>query len=91
MLSQTGIDFAGVNTAGLDLHNAITAAGYKTVLIPPATMLNYLAHLNHRTLVLHPSLGGLKQKTVDRGMRRINQFLAEAGIQSIYNDQSLDR
>ena len=90
VLSELGVDFSGRNTAGLDLHNALTEAGHKAVLIPSITMLKYLVHLNHGTMVLHPSLGGLKQKTVRRGLDRINTFLDQPIIQSIYNQDKLD-
>jgi len=61
--------------AGKIMHKKLVDHGHDMVFLESAELGQYLDHINHATMVLHPELGtGLKQKAVKSGMRRIQQY-----------------
>jgi hypothetical protein len=80
----------GDMVAGKDMHKQLLDSGYMMVFIPSEVLINYLEHVNHATTVLNPSLS-TRQKSVDKGVRRIQASLARLNADSILQDTSLDR
>ncbi len=80
----------GDDTAGKMMHKALLNAGYEMVFLPPATLLRYLYHANHATMVLNPELGS-SSRSIRRGARRIEKAMERIDARTILADESLDR
>lgn len=80
----------GDGLAGKALHQVLVNLGYKMVFLPPSSLIKYLEHINHATTVLNPHLS-TRQKSVDKGLQRIEQSLARLNAYDILTDVSLDR
>lgn len=91
LLKKHNLHFAdGDMVAGKEMHKQLVNAGYDMVFLPSDTLIPYLEHINHATTVLNPALS-TRQKSVDKGMRRIEKSLARMNAQAILQDASLDR
>lgn len=77
-------------TAGRNVHLGLEQHGYEARLLDVEETLRRVVHLNHGTMVLRPELGA-KRRTIARGLKRMEAFLARPEIQSVLNDDSLDR
>ncbi len=61
--------------AGKVMHKKLVDHGHDMVFLESTELGQYLDHINHATMVLHPKLGtGLKQKAIRKGTRRIQQY-----------------
>ncbi len=80
----------GDDTAGKMMHKALLDAGYEMVFLPPETLIRYLYHANHATMVLNPELGSSK-RSIRRGTRRIEKTLESIDARAVLADESLDR
>ena len=78
----------GDQVAGKALHKALVDAGLEMIFLPSEVLIKYLDHINHATTVLNPHLS--RQKSVDKGMRRIKKNLARFNADMILRDASLD-
>ncbi|MCZ6502935.1 MAG: glycosyltransferase [Gammaproteobacteria bacterium] len=89
VIKELGVNFSLKNeVAGKAMHEKMIEAGYEMEFLPATTLLNYMEHLNHATIVLNPELGGRAQ-TIKKGTKRINQRLAVAN--AVLADDSLDK
>ena len=88
VIKELGVNFSLKNeVAGKAMHEKMIEAGYEMEFLPATTLLGYMEHLNHATIVLNPELGGRAQ-TIKKGTRRINQRLAVTN--AVLADGSLD-
>ena len=59
------------------------------LFIPSHTLLRYLDHINHATMVLNPELGS-KTQSIKKGLKRIKQRLEEFQAEEILANDQLD-
>lgn len=85
---QTGFS-DGNMVAGKAMHQKLIDAGFKMEFIPSDVLGKYVEHINHATTVLNPELS-TREKSVVKGMRRIQRCLERMGAEAILADQSLD-
>lgn len=78
----------GDMVAGKHMHKQLVEAGYKMLFLPSEILIKYLEHVNHATTILNPHLS--RQKSVDKGLRRIQKSLARMNAATILKDASLD-
>jgi hypothetical protein len=91
LLKQLHLHFSdGDKVAGKAMHKQLVDAGYEMVFLPSEVLIKYLEHINHATTVLNPALSS-RQKSVDKGLRRIEKSLARMNAKSVLMDASLDR
>ena len=90
IMDELNLGFISDETAGREIHFKMLAAGYHITLLPVRKMAEYVAHINHGTMVINPELCERK-KTVSQGERRIQRFYSSKQIQEIYNDASFSR
>jgi GT2 family glycosyltransferase len=79
----------GDMVAGKAMHKALVDAGYKMTFLTSDVLIKYLDHVNHATTVLNPHLSS-RQKSVDKGMRRIRKSLAKVNAEAVLADARLD-
>lgn len=90
LLKKLNLRFAhGDMVAGKDLHKKLVGAGYKMIFLPSSILVRYVEHINHATTVLNPHLS-TRQKSVNKGMKRIKQSLTQLNAEIILADVSLD-
>jgi glycosyltransferase involved in cell wall biosynthesis len=77
-------------TSGQPLYLQLLERGYKTVVLKPDMMRRSVIHLDHATQLIHPEQFHLKQSTVKRGNRVINEVMSSDVIKNILADSSLD-
>jgi len=91
LLKKYNLHFSdGDMVAGKDMHKCLVDAGHEMIFLPSDILINYLEHINHATTVLNPHLSK-RQKSVDKGLRRIEKSLARMQASAILQDGSLDR
>lgn len=78
----------GDMVAGKDMHKQLVDAGYTMIFLPSERLVPYLEHINHATTVLNPHLS--RQKSVDKGLKRIQKSLEQMNAHAILLDNSLD-
>lgn len=78
----------GDKVAGKEMHRALVENGYEMIFLPSESLIKYLEHINHATTVLNPQLS--RQKSQDKGLRRIEKSLLKLNAKAIINDISLD-
>lgn len=79
----------GDKVAGKDMHQQLVHAGYEMIFLPSNVLVNYLNHINHATTVLNPELS-TRAKSIDKGLRRIQDSLRNMNGDMILRDTSLD-
>src|SRR3990167_2323210 len=90
LLKKLGLHFAGGDmVAGKEIHKKLSDVGYKMVFLPSRVLIRYIEHINHATTVLNPHLS-TRQKSVDKGIRRIAASFARMNAAAILQDASLD-
>ncbi|OGT39490.1 MAG: glycosyltransferase [Gammaproteobacteria bacterium RIFCSPHIGHO2_12_FULL_38_14] len=90
LINNLNLHFAdGDMVAGKEMHKRLVDAGYEMVFLPSRVLIQYLEHINHATTVLNPELSS-RQKSVDKGLRRIEQSLARMNATQILRENSLD-
>jgi GT2 family glycosyltransferase len=91
LIKQYGLSFAeGADTAGKVLHKRLEDNGHKMVFLPSESLVKYVYHANHATMVLNPELGSGK-KSVSSGTKRIQKVLDNVNYKAILADDSLDQ
>lgn len=91
LLKELNLSFSsGDMVAGKDLHKRLIEAGYEMVFLSSNVLINYLDHINHATTVLNPELS-TRQKSVIRGLRRIEKSLVRMNAKEVLLDTSLDQ
>jgi GT2 family glycosyltransferase len=91
LLRQLNTGFAdGEEVAGKVMHRKLVEKGHKMLFLTSEELLGYMDHINHATTVLNPELSR-NQKSVSKGMRRIQKSLDSFNANLILKDSSLDR
>ena len=89
-LKELNLHFSdGDMVAGKAMHKALVDAGNQMVFLPSDRLIKYIDHVNHATTVLNPHLSS-RQKSVDKGIKRIEKSLASVNANVILRDASLD-
>jgi hypothetical protein len=90
VMDQLGLCFSnGSSTAGLTIHQKCVEAGFDMRFLSEQTLVQYMVHANHATMVLNPELGAAN-RTISRGLRRIEQTLQDLNSSEILSDSTLD-
>jgi len=90
LIRKFGLSFAQDNdTAGRTLHKALVDQGYAMNFLPAETLMRYILHVNHATMVLNPHLGS-SQNSVSTGTKRIQKALDFIQADVILADDGLD-
>jgi hypothetical protein len=79
----------GDEVAGKVMHRKLLSQHHKMVFIPSPILLKYMDHINHATTVLNPVLSR-NEKSVIKGMRRIQKNLNAFNASAILQDSRLD-
>lgn len=79
----------GDMVAGKEMHKRLIEAGHEMIFLPSDILIKYLEHINHATTVLNPELSS-RQKSVDKGQKRIKKSLAKMNAKAILEDAALD-
>lgn len=91
LLKKFDLHFAdGDMVAGKDMHRNLIANGYEMIFLPSDVLIKYLEHINHATTVLNPELSK-HEKSIKKGMRRIERSLANLNANAILTNESLDK
>lgn len=85
---QTGFS-DGEEVAGKAMHRKLVENGHDMLFLASDTLLRYMDHINHATTVLNPTLSR-NQKSVMKGLKRIQKSLDGFGATEILKDNSLD-
>ena len=90
LLKQYHLHFSdGDKVAGKEMHKQLIEKAYEMLFLPSEKLIHYLEHINHATTVLNPELS-TRQKSVDKGLQRIQKSLARLQAPAILLDESLD-
>ena len=73
------------------LYFELLDRGYKTVELPDSVMGQYVIHLAHATQVINREEFDLRKKTIRKCDRLVNKIMSSAAVQSVLNDDSLDK
>ena len=76
--------------AGETLHRKLLERGHEMLFLPPATLMRYVLHLNHATMVLNPELGARK-RTIRAGRSRLSRMMALVDAERVLADARLDQ
>ncbi len=79
----------GEEVAGKAMHRKLVELGYQMNFLDSGILLNYMDHINHATTVLNPSLSR-KERSVVKGLKRVQKSLQEFHSDTILQDASLD-
>jgi glycosyltransferase involved in cell wall biosynthesis len=79
----------GEEVAGKVMHRKLIENHHKMIFLTSEELLKYMDHINHATTVLNPELSR-NQKSVTKGMRRIQKNLERFHSNAILNDSQLD-
>lgn len=91
VMRQLNLHFTdGDMVAGKFMHKQIIEAGYEMVFIPSDILIQYLEHINHATTVLNPELSS-REKSVIKGLKRIETSLKRLQADAVLSDAELDR
>lgn len=91
VLRQLKLHFAvGCMVAGKEMHKQLVAAGYDMTFLSSEVLSQYVEHINHATSVLNPYLS-TREKSVEKGLVRIEKTLARFHASEILCDAMLDR
>ena len=78
------------NSAGVTMFAILRDKGYELPFIESAELTKYVRHLNHATMILHPS--ELSRKSSDPAkLRKLNAELEKLHAREILADESLDK
>lgn len=90
LLKKYAIQFSdGEEVAGKAMHRKLVANGHDMMFLPSRILLKYMDHINHATTVLNPELSR-NQKSITKGLRRIQKSLDGFRASEILQDHSLD-
>jgi GT2 family glycosyltransferase len=89
-IRRLGLSFAdNEEVAGKVMHRKLLEQGYQMRFLPSEILNRYLNHINHATMILNPELGS-RQRTIDKGLKRIQRQLQLLQAETILGDSSLD-
>jgi hypothetical protein len=77
-------------TSGQALYYDLIEKGYRSRFFPPEEMRKVIDHVNHGTMIGNPSLGA-KQRTIRKGLRRIEKKLREGTVRELMENGALDQ
>jgi len=83
IMDAINLGFLSDETAGRELHFTMLEKGYDVKLLSVLKMAQFVAHINHGTMVVNPELCERK-KTVSAGEKRILKFYQSEAVQKIY-------
>lgn len=90
VIRQLNLHFSdGDMVAGKYMHKQIVESGYEMIFLPSENLIGYLEHINHATTVLNPHLSS-REKSVVKGLRRIENTLLRLQAEVVMQDASLD-
>ena len=90
LVKELNVHFGdGDMVAGKDMHKRLVEAGFEMRFLPSEVLVKYLEHINHATTVLNPHLS-TRQKSVDKGLRRIEKSLERMNAKAILSNDALD-
>lgn len=90
LLKKYHLHFAdGDMVAGKEIHKQLVNLGHQMIFLPSETLVPYLEHINHATTVLNPNLS-TREKSVSKGLQRIEKSLVRLGAKEILLDTRLD-
>lgn len=90
LIRRYGLGFSDCEEpAGKALHRVLVEKGHKMLFLPSSILLKYMDHINHATTILNPQLSR-SEKSVVKGMKRIQKSLASFRADEILKDASLD-
>jgi glycosyltransferase involved in cell wall biosynthesis len=79
----------GEEVAGKAMHRKLINRHHQMVFIPSHVLLKYMDHINHATTVLNPALSR-SEKSVNKGLRRIQKSLDAFNASAILQNSNLD-
>lgn len=79
----------GDEVAGKTMHRKLVANGHRMKFLSSETLLKYMDHINHATTILNPTLSR-KEKSVIKGLKRVQKSLREFQADEVLQDVSLD-
>ena len=79
----------GEEVAGKAMHRKLVENGHRMIFLPSEKLLKYMDHINHATTILNPTLSR-KEKSVIKGLKRVQKSLQEFQADEILQDASLD-
>jgi hypothetical protein len=77
--------------AGQKLYLEPVDRGYKTVVLPPRVMGEYIIHLARATQAVNPQEFNMKKHAVNKYNRLVDRVLSSELVQTILADSSLDK
>lgn len=90
LLKKLNLHFSdGDMVAGKHMHKRLVDEGYEMIFLPSEVLIKYLEHINHATTVLNPHLSS-RQKSIDKGLSRIEKSLKRMDAMAVLQDASLD-
>ena len=90
LIKKYKLTFSGEEkTAGSEMHSILVQNNHKMIFLSISFLNKYLVHLNHATMVLHPEFG-LRDRTVRKGLKRIETELKHLKSDEILKEDSLD-
>lgn len=78
-------------TVGKKLYFELVDRGYKTVELPDSVMKRYLCHLAHATQVVNAAEYNLRDRTVRKNRRLLDDIMNSEPVRQIRTDVALDR
>ncbi len=78
-----------LETTGKVMHKKLIDNEYRMVFLSSEFLDQYIVHLNHATMVLHPELG-VGKKAINKGIKRARKEFKRLNANRILNDTSLD-
>jgi GT2 family glycosyltransferase len=91
LLRKFNLSFSdGEETAGKVMHRKLVEQGYRMIFLPSETLIDYVDHINHATMILNPELGA-RERTISTGLKRIQKNLEKYHASEILQDNSLDQ
>ena len=89
LIRKYGLTFSP-DTAGKVMHRTLVERGHRMIFLSSEYLVEYISHINHATMMLHPQLGS-RRKNVVKGTRRIKRELEKIGADAILAEDALDR
>ena len=77
-------------SAGVRMFAMLRDKGYKLPFIESEELTKYMRHLNHATMILHPSSLSRKSSNPEK-LRKLNKELEKLHAREILADDSLDK
>lgn len=90
LVKKYNLHFAYEDTVACKhMHKQLADAGYDLTFLSSEALIKYLEHINHATMVLNPEMG-LRKRSLDKGVERIEKSLERINAKAILQDASLD-